>query len=128
MYEIDELWTFIQHKKNPIWICYAIERTTKTVINIAIGKKTKKQLQKVVEKVLLLHPITIFTDKLRTYKKLIPASIHKQFKYKTNTIERYNLTLRTHIKRLTRRTICFSKAQLFLEAHLRIYFWSSIII
>ncbi|XAV88462.1 MAG: IS1 family transposase [Candidatus Symbiodolus clandestinus] len=28
----------------------------------------------------------------------------------TQRIERHNLTLRTHIKRLSRRTICFSKS------------------
>ncbi|WP_343791129.1 IS1 family transposase, partial [Wandonia haliotis] len=38
-------------------------------------------------------------------------------------IERKNLTLRTHVKRLNRRTICYSKSLLTLSAIMRIYFW-----
>ena len=40
----------------------------------------------------------------------------------TNHIERHNLTIRTHIKRLTRRTICFSRKAIMLYAVLKIYF------
>ena len=57
-------------------------------------------------------------------KAVTPKSIHKRFQYCTNKIERMNLTLRTHIKRLSRKTICFSKSEKYLEAHLKIYFWS----
>jgi hypothetical protein len=44
----------------------------------------------------------------------------------TNHIERKNLSLRTHLKRLNRRTICFSKSLVILSACLRIYFWSRV--
>uniref|UniRef100_UPI0038B39A68 IS1 family transposase n=1 Tax=Flavobacterium soli TaxID=344881 RepID=UPI0038B39A68 len=42
----------------------------------------------------------------------------------TNHIERNNLTLRTHLKRLNRRAICFSKSLIVLVFVLKIYFWS----
>jgi len=48
--------------------------------------------------------------------------IHRRFEYCTNRIEK-DLTLRTHIKRLSGKTICFSRKQKHLEAHLRIYCW-----
>ncbi|WP_232426903.1 IS1 family transposase, partial [Erwinia tracheiphila] len=38
----------------------------------------------------------------------------------TQRIERHNLNLSTHIKRLTRRTICFSKSE---EMHDKIIGW-----
>ncbi|OYU93847.1 MAG: transposase, partial [Bacteroidetes bacterium B1(2017)] len=41
----------------------------------------------------------------------------------TNSIERMNLTLRTHLKRLNRRSIAFSRSVVVLSAVLRIYFW-----
>ncbi len=53
---------------------------------------------------------------------MIPKEIHRRFQYATNKIERMNLTLRTHIKRLGRKMICFSKKTLYLEAPLKIYF------
>ena len=76
-----------------------------------------------MDKVLSLEPTRIYTDRLNVYPSLIPKEIHSVFNYCTNIIERKNLTLRTHIKRLSRRIICFTRKQENLEAHLRIYFW-----
>ena len=41
-----------------------------------------------------------------------PAEIHKVGKRKTQKIEWKHLVLRTRIKRLARKTICFSKTEL----------------
>ncbi|WP_188464902.1 IS1 family transposase [Marivirga lumbricoides] len=38
-------------------------------------------------------------------------------------MERKNLSLRTHLKRLNTRSICFSKSKVMLIACLTIYFW-----
>jgi insertion element IS1 protein InsB len=43
------------------------------------------------------------------YSKYIPASMHRTGKDNIWKIERKNLNFRTHIKRLNRKTICFSK-------------------
>ncbi|NAS31787.1 IS1 family transposase [Flavobacteriaceae bacterium R38] len=122
-FEIDEIWSFIGSKKNVTWITYAIEKQTKFVIDFFVGRKTSKNIKPLIDKLLLLEPKCIYTDRLNIYPNLIPKEIHKVFKYCTNTIERNNLTLRTHIKRLSRKTICFSKNENYLEAHLKIYFW-----
>ena len=65
----------------------------------------------------------IYTDRLRNYSSLIDHSIHCISLYSTNHIERHNLTLRTHLKRLSRKTICFSRSAGILSAILKIYFW-----
>lgn len=122
-FEVDELWGFIGNKDNVTWITYAIERETKTVIDFIVGRKTSENIKPLINKLLLLDPKRIYTDRLNIYPSMIPKKIHKQFQYCTNKIERYNLTLRTHVKRLSRKTICFSKDEKYLEAHLKIYFW-----
>lgn len=122
-FEIDEIWSFIGSKRNVTWITYAIERETKQVIDFFVGRKAKETIKPLIDKILLLKPTRIYTDRLNIYPGLIPKEIHKVFKYCTNTIERNNLTIRTHIKRLNRKTICFSKNKNYLEAHLKIYFW-----
>ncbi|XLS30010.1 IS1 family transposase [Flavobacteriaceae bacterium M23B6Z8] len=122
-YEVDELWSFVGNKKNVIWITYAIERETSKVIDLYVGSKSKLTIKPLVDKLLSLQPKKIYTDRLNIYPNLIPKKIHQVFKYCTNKIERMNLTLRAHIKRLSRRTICFSRNKQYLEAHLRIYFW-----
>ncbi|WP_299223872.1 IS1 family transposase [uncultured Psychroserpens sp.] len=122
-FEVDELWSFIGNKDSVIWITYAIEQQTKTVIDFIVGRKTSENIKPLINKLLLLVPKRIYTDRLNIYTSIIPRAIHKRFQYCTNIIERNNLTLRTHIKRLSRKTICFSKNEKYLEAHLRIYFW-----
>lgn len=123
-YEMDELCTTIGNKIRIDWIAYAIERTTKQVVDFRVGSRSLKTLRGVSETLILSQAKRIFTDKLRLYKTLIPKGIHSTKLRATNHIERKNLTLRTHLKYLTRRTICFSRSVVMLVACLRIYFWS----
>jgi IS1 family transposase len=122
-FEVDEMFIKIANGKSQNCLIYAIERKTRNVIGFEIGSRSTQNLKRVIDKLLLLNPTRIYTDGLNIYLSLIPKKIHKRFRYCTNRIERMNLNLRTHIKRLSRKTICFSRNQKYLEAHLRIYFW-----
>jgi len=122
-YEIDEICSFINRKKNLVWITYALERTTKKVVSFFVGSRTCKALSKVVNPIILSEPRNIYTDKLKQHKIIIPEKLHKIKLYATNHIERNNLTIRTHLKRLSRKTICYSKSENILRALLKIYFW-----
>ena len=52
-----------------------------------------------------------FTDDWASYSKLIPPDRHVVGKRHTQRIENKNLLFRTRIKRLARKTICFSKSE-----------------
>jgi IS1 family transposase len=121
VYEVDELYAPIRGKL--CFIIYAINRATKKVIDYAIGARTKENIGKVIKKLLSLSPKRIYTDRLPLFTYIIPKEIHRTFRYKTNRIERNNLTLRTHLKRLSRKTICYSKSREMLEACFRLYIW-----
>ena len=123
VYEVDELCAKLKGQKHCCWISYSINRKTKQVIDFSIGSNNKEKLGKVIKSVLRLNPKKIYTDGLPVYKSLIPPKIHSTRKYQTNTIERFNLNLRTHLKRLSRKTICYSKNAKILEAIINIYFW-----
>ena len=125
VYEVDEMQTFIKENKpsSYTYITYAINRATKQVIDFVVGSRSKEVIGKVTAKLLSLSPKKIYTDGLNIYPSLIPQNLHRVFRYHTNTIERNNLTLRTHIKRLARKTICFSKSILMLTACLKLYFY-----
>ena len=123
IYEIDELWTYIGSKANETWIMYIFDRATKKVLDFKVGARSKVNLQSLTDQTLLLDPSRICG--LNTYKTIIPKSIHRVGLMNTRHIERYNLSIRTHLKRLSRKTICFSKSVEMLRACLRIYFWSS---
>lgn len=124
IYEVDEMWTFVG-RKDPLhysWITYAMNRRTRCIIDIAFGSRNKKNLKQVIDSVKAHNPQKIVTDKLITYPNLVKPINHDTTRYSNNRIERGNLTLRTHIKRLFRKTICFSKSQKMLEACVLLYF------
>ena len=56
-----------------------------------------------------IEPNTIDTDGWGAYKRHIDSEKHEIGKQHTQTIESKHINLRTRIKRLVRRTICFSK-------------------
>lgn len=122
-YEVDEMCTFVRRKSNQKWIVYALRKDTGEITDFAVGSRTNATLKRVTDTLLLSRCRYVYTDKLPQYSTLVPRQIHITKQYGTNHIERNNLTIRTHLKRLSRRTICFSKSVAMLSACLKIYFW-----
>jgi insertion element IS1 protein InsB len=120
-YEVDELRTFIGNKKAETWITYAINKRTKRVVSLTVGRRTKIQMSEVTEVLNKLNPKRVYTDGLSVYRSLLQSNVHRVRKYAINGIERLNLTLRTHLKRLNRKTICYSKSMDMLKASLLLY-------
>jgi len=122
-YEVDELCTYVGNKNKKIWLVCALERQTRDIVRFNIGKRTNHTLKRVTESLHLSQAKNIYTDRLPGYKTLIENKVHKVVRYGTNHLERFHLTLRTHLKRLNRRSICFSKSVAILTAVLKIYLW-----
>ena len=120
-YEMDELRTYCKNKTSECWVMYSINKYTGKVIDLVVGRRTKENLGKVVKSVLSHSPKRIYTDKLTSYQSLIPSAVHRTFPYSTNKIERKNFTLRTHLKRVCRKTICYSRHEKMLECCLKLY-------
>jgi insertion element IS1 protein InsB len=121
--EVDELRTFIGRKGNEYWLAYALNKENGQVVDFALGRLSKRTLRMLTDTLLLSGVGTIRTDGLSIYWALIPPNRHQYGPYCINHIERKNLTIRTHLKRLSRRTICYSRSLSMLESCLRIYFW-----
>jgi len=103
------MWSFVNNKRNQRWLWLAINHNTGDVLAYTFGKRRDEVFRKFKE---ILEPfgITMFyTDDWGSYHRNLDSSNHAIGKRNTQTIERKNLTLRTRIKRLTRKTICFSK-------------------
>jgi len=107
--EMDEFWSFVQNKSNQRWTWYAIERRSGCILAWHNGKRQDKDFLILWK---LLEPFSIalyHTDDWGSYSKYIPPKMHRIGKDRTWKIERKNLNFRTHLKRLNRKTICFSK-------------------
>jgi insertion element IS1 protein InsB len=108
--EVDERWSFVQSKAHQRWLWQAIDPLTGGVLAYALGSRAAKvflQLQKLLKPFGLVH---FYPDAAGVYARHLPASAHTVGKLNTQQIERKHLTLRTRIKRLARKTICFSKS------------------
>lgn len=109
--ELDEMWSFVGKKTNPRWLWHAIDHNTGRVLAYVFGCRKDEvflQLKK------LLKPFGIkqyYTDGWGAYERHLPQEMHSIGKRNTQKIERKHLGLRTRIKRLTRKTICFSKSE-----------------
>ena len=123
-YEVDEMWTFQGSKHRPLWIGYALDRKSRKVVAFNIGSRSIEMLTPIFKSVNDAKPKKVFTDYLVHYLSLVPCKIHIRGKRNTNHIERHNLNLRTHLKRLNRKTICFTRSTAILAAILKIYFWA----
>ena len=109
--ELDEQWSFVGRKSNQRWLWLAINHYTSEILAYTFGNRTDTVLRQLKY---LLSPFNItkyFTDGLGAYQRLLPQEQHEEGIRNTKKIERKFLTFRTRIKRLARKTICFSKSE-----------------
>ena len=107
--EMDEMWSFVGNKGNPRWLWHAIDHCTGAVLADVFGRRQDAvflKLQALLEPFGLTH---YSTDHWGAYTRHLDPEAHTASKPHTQKIERKHLTLRTRIKRLVRKTICFSK-------------------
>lgn len=102
--EVDELWSFVKNKRNQRWLWYAINHDTGEILAYTFGKRKDTVFLKLKKLLEAFQIETYYSDNWTSYKKYIEEKKHKIGKKNTQKIERKNLTLRTRIKRLARKT------------------------
>jgi insertion element IS1 protein InsB len=109
--QVDEQWSYVGKKARPRWLWYAIEATTGVVLSFVFGRRQDSVCAKLLDQLKAFNISTFFTDDWASYSRLLPPEKHVIGKQNTQKIENKNLFLRTRIKRLARKTICFSKLE-----------------
>ena len=110
--ELDEQWSYVGNKSNPRWLWYAVDHASNTVLAYTFGKRRDGVFKELKT---LLDPLGVsryYTDDWGAYERHLEAEKHQVGKQNTQKIERKNLNWRTWIKRLARKTICFSKLEI----------------
>ena len=108
--EVDERCAFVGKKKTQRWLWQALDHRTGTVLAYVLGSREDQAFLALKG---LLEPFGIrhfFTDRWGAYHRHLNPAEHEAGKRFTQPLERKHLTLRTRIKRLVRKTICFSKS------------------
>ena len=105
------MWSFYHDKSHQIWLWWAVDHKTNTPLAYTFGTREHKYLDELLK---LLKPFNIgtaYTDGNYAYRDRLIDIKHITGKRNTQGIERHHLTLRTRIKRLCRKSICFSKCK-----------------
>ena len=108
--EMDEMWSFVGSKSQQRWLWHALDHHTGQILAYVFGTREDETFLQLQE---LLTPFGIthfYTDGWGAYRRHLDPRTHTVGKQHTQKIERKHLTLRTRIKRLTRKTICFSRS------------------
>ncbi len=108
--EMDEMGRFVGSKKQQRWLGSAMDHRSGKMLAYVLAPHEDSALVKLKA---LLQPFGLtrfYTDAWGAYLRLLDSHRHVIGKANTQKIERKHLMLRTRIKRLSRRTICFSKS------------------
>ena len=106
--EVDDMWFFVGKKQAPRWLWHALAHQTGQVLAYVFGRRKDEVFLPLKT---LLEPFGItryYTDSWGAYERNLAPEVHSPGKHNTQHIERKHLTLRTRLKRLVRKTLCFS--------------------
>jgi insertion element IS1 protein InsB len=112
--ELDEQWSYVGNKSERRWWWSAWSPHLQCVFAYPFGRRVDECLKQLLG---LLEQFTFrlyCTDDWGAYERLLPEDQHLITKRYTQSIERQHLNLRTYLKRLARKTICFSRS---VEVH-----------
>lgn len=108
--ELDERWGFVGSKARQHWLWYAYNTKTGGVVAYTYGPRTDETCRELLALLTPFDAGMITSDDWGSYAREVPKDKHLTGKIFSQRIEGNNLTLRTRIKRLTRKTICFSRS------------------
>ena len=101
--EMDEMWGRVNSKKTSSWLWHAINHDNGDVVAYVIVSRHHDMLWQPTD-------LIYYSDDNFAYHDVIPSHTLHTGKINTQKIERKHLSFRTRLKRLARKTICFSKS------------------
>jgi insertion element IS1 protein InsB len=107
--ELDERWSYVGKKAEPRWLWHAIDHHRGTVRAYVCGRRKDEVFLELKERLAPFGSTRFDTDGWGAYERHLDPEQHTIGKAHTQKIDSQHSNLRTRIKRLVRRTICFSK-------------------
>ena len=107
--ELDEMGSYVGKKAEPRWLWHTIDHYSGTVLAYVFGRRQDDVFLQLQELLAPFHITRFYPDGWGAYQRHLDPAQHTIGKAHTQKIESKHINLRTRIKRLVRRTICFSK-------------------
>ena len=111
--QIDEQWSYVGKKQKKVWMIYAICAESSEILAASWGRRNKTNVKRLLSKLGKLQINFFCTDEWVSFTEVLPAQKHIIGKAHTKKIEGLNTWFRTRLRRLARRTVCFSKKLLY---------------
>ena len=108
--EVAERWSFVGSKAHQRGLWHAIDHWSGGVLAYTFGSRADTVCVELPKRLKPCGREHCYTDGAGVYERPLPAAAHPSGKANSQQIERKPLTLRTRIKRLARKPICFSKS------------------
>jgi insertion element IS1 protein InsB len=110
--KVDEMWSYVACKKQPRWLWWVEDAVTGEVVAFVFGRRTHQTFRHLLSllKQANIQVLRWITDSWWAYFDCLDQTLRLDCKALLQSLERKHLTLRTRIKRLARRTVCFSKS------------------
>lgn len=118
--QIDELWMYVAKKGKKVWLVYAYCYETDEILAFTMGERSSKTINNLLIKLKGLEIKGYLTDKWKSFAEVLPYYQHLIGKQFTKAIEGINTWFRVRIRRLNRRTTCFSKNLAYLYAIIKL--------
>ena len=104
------MWSFVGRKEEQRWLWQALDHRSGTVLAYVFGKRQDQAFLELKERLQPFGITRYYTDGWGAYQRHVDPEMHVIGKRNTQQLERKHLTLRTRIKRLVIKTICFSRS------------------
>ena len=113
------MWSFVGAKETARWLWHAIDHHTGRVLAYVVGTRKDAVFLKLKALLASFGIIRYYTDKAT--RGISRSRSTRCGKLTMQKIERKHLTLRTRLKRLARKTLCFSRLHFMHDLLIGVY-------
>ena len=125
--ELDELYSFVESKKQKRWLWVALCRRTRQVVAFVIGDRSEKSCRKLFGGLPAgYRRCASYSDFWSCYAKVFQTGRHESVGKDTGQtahVERWNCTLRQRAGRYVRKTLSFSKTDRYHHLATKYFIW-----
>jgi insertion element IS1 protein InsB len=115
------MWSFVGAKARARWLWHALDHHSGRVLAYVVGARRDAVFLKLKTLLASFGISRYYTDKAGVYQRHLPPVQHTVGKLTMQKIERTHLTLLTRLKRLARKTLCFSRSRVMHDLLIGLY-------
>jgi IS1 family transposase len=119
--ELDEMRHYIKKKRQKLWIWKALDTVSGKLLDWECGRRDKKTLQKMVDRLTRWDVKRYCTDKWASYAWVSPKEKLVQSKATTHTLERNHCRQRHWFGRSKRKSIIVSKSEEMVDLTMALF-------